>query len=181
MIRLLISFVFIFSFTCLFGQVEQDTSVTVEPKVKQKWKPVPKRSALLAIIPGAGQIYNRKLAYIKVPITYAGLIGVGYFATDLNRSYKRFRDALIAEVNGEPHPFILATENDLRRVRDDFNKFRQRAYIGLGAIYLAQILESYVAAHLIDFNLDDDLSFKVKPIFESEYSGSVGMGIALEF
>ena len=46
---------------------------------------------------------------------------------------------------------------------------------------MAQIIEAYVAAHLIDFDIDEDLSIKLKPAFENEYDGGIGFGAALRF
>ena len=88
---------------------------------------------------------------------------------------------MILEVNGEEHEFGNATATDLRRARDSADKNRQRTYIALGAIYIAQIVEAYVAAHLIDFDIDDDLSLKLKPTIQPEYDQSVGFGAVLSF
>ncbi len=161
---------------------EQVDSTKVEPEVvRERWVPKPKRAALLSLIPGAGQFYNRKYAYLKVPVIYGAFAGIGYWASDNQNQYERYRDAYELAVNGETHEFGNASTDDIKRARDNFDKFRQRTYITLGAIYLAQILEAYVAAHLIDFDIDEDISIQFKPSYEEEYDGKVGFGAALKF
>ena len=180
MTRFLVPFLLFVSFQ-LCAQ-EQVDSTKVETKVvKEKWIPKPKRAALLSLIPGAGQFYNRKYAYLKVPVIYGAFAGIGYWANDNQNQYERYRDAYELAVNGETHEFGNASTDDIKRARDNFDKFRQRTYITLGAIYLAQILEAYVAAHLIDFDIDEDISIQFKPTYEEEYDGKVGFGAALKF
>jgi len=168
--------------TAAIGQAKQDSTEQVNEPI-EKWIPKPKKAALLSLIPGGGQIYNRKLAWVKVPIIYGALAGFGYWTFDNQRTFNRFSEALILSVNGEPHGFGNTSQADLRRGRDDFDKFRQRTYIAIGAVYLAQIIESYVAAHLIDFDIEDDLNLNVKlqPIIQQEYSQGVGYGLVLTF
>ena len=162
------------------GQVETD-SIGVRTEPTEKWVPSPKRAALLSLLPGAGQIYNKKLAYVKAPIIYAGFIGVGWWARDNQRTYERYRDAYELSVNGEPHIYGITPSEDLKRARDDFDKFRQRTYITLGVIYMAQIIEAYVSAHLIDFDIDDDLSVKIGSTIQDEYEQNIGLGAIISF
>ena len=167
-----------------------ETNSTKAPK--EKWLPNPKKAVLWSIIPGGGQIYNRKYTWLKLPITYGGLITLGYFTRDNHRTYVRYRDALLAQRRGEVHEFTRFTadgdpvnpsDTALRNFRDRFDKYRQQTAIGIGAVYLAQMLESYVAAHLMDFDIDDDLTMKIRPQYKfSPFTGNaVGVGAILEF
>ncbi len=162
------------------GQTKQDSIESVDVKI-EKWIPKPKKAALLSLIPGVGQMYNRKYAWIKVPIIYGGFIGVGLGARFNQRTYEGYRDAYVMSVNGEEHPFGNASSEDLKRARDRFDKFRQQTYVTMGAIYLAQVIEAYVAAHLIDFDIDDDLNLKLQPTTQEEYEQGVGFGAILSF
>lgn len=153
---------------------------------KTKFIPIPKRAALLSLAPGVGQIYNRKYAAIKVPIIYGGLIGLGYWANYEERLFIRLKTAHKLEVAGDTHEFDrnpnLDSAAELLRKRDEIDKTRQQAYITIGIVYMFQIIEAYVSAHLIDFDIDDDLSFKLKPSFENSPVGNLtGIGVAVEF
>ncbi len=171
--------------------IESDTNDSNKP-AKEKWLPNPKKAVLWSLIPGGGQVYNRKYAWLKLPITYGGLFALGYFTRDNHRTYVRYRDAFKAQRNGEIHEFTRFTadgdpvnpsDTALRNFRDRFDKFRQQTAIGIGAVYLAQMLESYVAAHLMDFDIDDDLTMKIRPQYEFiPFTGNaVGVGATLEF
>lgn len=162
------------------SEVNQDSLASSDVR-PQKWVPKPKKAALLSLIPGVGQIYNRKYAWIKVPIIYGGFIGVGLGARFNQNTYEGYRDAYVLSVNGMEHAFGNASSADLKRARDRFDKFRQQTYVAMGAIYLAQIIEAYVAAHLIDFDIDDDLSLELKPTFQQEYHQGLGFGALLTF
>ncbi len=166
--------------TSAMGQTKQDSVETVDIKT-EKWIPKPKKSALLSLIPGVGQMYNRQYAWIKVPIIYGGFVGVGLGARFNQRTYEGYRDAYALSVNGLEHEFGNASSTDLKRARDRFDKFRQQTYVALGAIYLAQVIEAYVAAHLIDFDIDDDLNLKLQPTTQKEYEQGVGFGALLSF
>lgn len=171
--------------------VQTDPNNSTKP-AKEKWLPNPKKAVLWSIIPGGGQIYNRKYAWLKVPITYGGLFTLAYFTRDNHQTYVRYRDAYLAQLRGENHEFTRFTidgvavnpsNTALRNFRDRFDKFRQQTAIGIGAVYLAQMLESYVAAHLMDFDIDDDLTMKIRPQYEFiPFTGNVvGVGATLEF
>ena len=56
------------------------------------WRPNPKRAMWLAIVlPGAGQIYNRK--YWKVPIVYGGFVGCAYAMRWNNQMFRDYSQA----------------------------------------------------------------------------------------
>jgi len=131
-------------------------------KILSNKYPNPERAAALSlVIPGAGQLYNKRLWYIKVPVIYAGyaaLISSGEF----NRGLKNdFEDALKLAVENKPHEFSntqFSSVEQLRLRRDQFSKRYQLSYIGLVVFHLIQTLEAYTTAHLLDFDVDDSLS-----------------------
>jgi len=145
------------------------TASLPEPKLeldkKQKvadW-PNPKKAILFAIIPGGGQVYNRR--WWKLPLVY-GALTAGVLIVDYNRDfYLRYRAALNLARAGEPHeftPFGLSTTT-LKIRRDLANKYMQQAYLATFAIYLLQGTEAFVDAHLRTFDMDEDLSLKLRP------------------
>lgn len=163
--------------------IVQDTILQVEDvKVKSKY-PNPKKAAFLSLaIPGGGQIYNKR--WWKLPLVYGALGGVIY-AIDYNTGfYNRFRVALIAERDdNKPHEFdglSIDNEQSLLNLRNEFDKNRQLAYVGLVAVYALTAVEAFVDAHLKNFDIDEDLSFQVKPQLETiPIMGQTLMGLSV--
>jgi hypothetical protein len=151
-------------------------------RLVKKDYPNPNKALLLAaVIPGGGQMYNKR--WWKLPIVY------GAYAWMINRIgynrnyYLRFRDAYIAELKGELHEFSDTRLNagDLRRIRDQFDKNKQLSYIGLVAVHLVQATEAFVDCHLKTFDVSDDLSVRLKPAFGTSPDGVPTLGATLAF
>jgi hypothetical protein len=155
--------------------------------------PVPKKAALWSLLPGGGQIYNKKWAFIKVPIVY-GALGTTIYLITFNQ--KQYRDYKTADFNyrNSPDPNNPQTgitrinpkftnAGRLREVRDAYFKRTQQMYILTGVTYLLAAAEAFTSAHLAHFDVSDDLSFRVKPSFEPVFASgtAMGMGIQLKF
>ncbi|HHB51663.1 MAG TPA: hypothetical protein ENK75_01265 [Saprospiraceae bacterium] len=159
--KLPLMFLLLFFTTLLCGQTGDSLKVTnnISNEIKENEWPVPKKAILFAIIPGGGQIYNKK--WWKVPLVY-GAIGAGsYWVYKNQRAYRYFRDQLLAEINNPG-----STGNStitLRNNRDSFDKSTQQAYVYVGILYLLQAAEAFVDAHLTHFDVSDDLSLQIKP------------------
>jgi len=168
--------------------LSKDSTVLVPPSKKIKDKKqrvvIPKRSLKLSLIfPGAGQIYNGR--WWKAPLVYGALGGVIY-AIDYNTGqYQRLRDALVLKRANETHEFSgtsIDNINSLQSLRDGFDKNRQLSYIGLVVVYALQAIEAFVDGHLQNFDTDEDISFRVKPIldFDPHLTTPVyGLGISV--
>jgi len=159
-------------------------SVSSAP-AKKKFLPTPKKSLMWAIIPGGGQVYNRR--YWKVPLVYAALGGMVY-AIDFNQTrYRKLKKALELKLIDEPHEYSGTRIDDvrtLRSLRDGFDKDTQLSYIGIVLVYALQGVEAYTDAHLMNFDIGDDLSLQVQPHFELNpvtQSLSPGLGLRLRF
>lgn len=141
----------------------------------------PKKAAILsAIIPGAGQIYNGK--WWKTPIVYAGLGTAVYSIHFSTKNYKLYRDAYILRTDGDPNTVDQFdpsnpstpinqqfTEGNLRTLIEYYQRNRDLSYIATAAVYLLQIVDANVDAHLYNFDVSDDLSLKFEPaIFDLE-------------
>ncbi len=163
-------------------------STATKKKVKSKFiksildkkYPNPNRAAAMSfILPGAGQVYNKK--YWKVPIVYGALFGLGYFATDSNRQYNRFAAAYLTVVDDDPatiNPFPTLSESSLRTIRDRFNKQRQQGYVFFTAGWLLNALDAYVDAHLASFDVNEDISAHIQPVgIPSPNNTSYGLSI----
>ena len=149
--------------------------------------PNPKRALMWSIIPGGGQIYNKKLAWVKLPIVY-GALGTGvYFISFTTGEYNRFKLAYSQKVNNETItddqiPQTVSAER-LKQIRDGRFKEVQQAYILTVVGYLLAGVEAFTAAHLAHFDVKDDLSFRLKPSFEPVpmQGNAVGIGLQLRF
>lgn len=142
----------------------QEPMVVQEPEETPRIS-IPGRAAMLsAALPGLGQAYNR--AFWKIPIIYAGFGGV-VFAVNFNQNlYNDWRAAYIAKVDGNPNTidqYPAYSDAALRRVMEFYRRNLELSYIAGVALYLLNILDASVQAHLMDFDVGEDLSMQVAP------------------
>ncbi|NLI71370.1 MAG: hypothetical protein GX361_01395 [Bacteroidales bacterium] len=153
---------------------------TVEVKVDSVFKPDPLRSVWLgAVIPGYGQIVNRK--YWKLPIVYGSFLGCAYAISWNNSRYVSYKNAyrdisdsdpttnyhlkiLPRGYNIENFPGGISTYTArLKSAQDQFRQWRDLSIIISVGVYALSILEAYVDAQLYDFDITPDLVFNVAP------------------
>ncbi|GJM31325.1 MAG: hypothetical protein DHS20C18_03260 [Saprospiraceae bacterium] len=148
--------------------IANDSIVDVITKDTKAW-PNPKKALLWSMVPGGGQIYNRR--WWKLPLVYGAFVGIGY-AIDYNQSrYRRLKTALDLKRKDETHEFSGTTLDDLTRLRvlrDEYDKNTQLAYVGIVFVYALQTVEAFVDAHLRNFDIEDDLGMRIKPYFDQE-------------
>lgn len=143
----------------------------------------PKKAGIYsAILPGLGQYHNRK--YWKIPIVW-GAIGTGLgFIIWNQKQYKRYKTAFDAELNGQPHEFSSITGVDLKTALGNTQdaRCRQRDYaIAITAgIYLLNIIDAVVDAHLYEGRKDPDLV--ISPVLLENYTHQQGVaGLSLRY
>lgn len=134
-------------------------------------------------MPGLGQAYNNQ--YWKIPIIYGGGIIIGHYIRYNHEIYHEFRNALIAEVDGNDltvNPYEFSTEA-IKRQRDAFRRNRDLLILIAGAFYVLNIVDANVSAHLNEFDVNEKLSLKVSPSIESTplFSQAVGISLSLSF
>lgn len=128
----------------------------------------PKKASIYsAVLPGAGQFYNRK--YWKIPIIYLG-IGASFSIAEWNKKeYAHYLLAYEYRTDGDDStidPYVdRYTESNLNTIKNYHRKNRDLAYIIAAGIYLLNIVDASVDAHLFDFNINDDLSLNLQPSF----------------
>lgn len=129
-------------------------------------QPSPSKAAMLsATMPGMGQIYNRK--YWKVPIIYAGFGAIAYSVDFNNREYRMWREAWIARVDGNPNTtddFPNHSTDWMERAMNYYRRNLEITYLLAGALYLLNILDASVDAHLMNFDIGEDLSLGLEPV-----------------
>lgn len=141
-----------------------------------------------AILPGLGQLHNKKLW--KVPIIYSGLIGFVYYYKINNEEYNKYRSSVIALYDNDPSTIPKITNysgEQLQSLKLSYKKSRDLAAIGLVIVYLFNIIDANVDGHLKSFDVSDDLSLKIDPwqnIYQDSYNNfntSLGLSVKLNF
>ena len=160
----------------LKNNVSSTDSLSHELNRKQ-WVPNPTTATWLAlVIPGGGQIYNRK--YWKLPIIYGGFAGCAYALTWNGKMYKDYQAAYVDAVNENwnatsitdllPPGYLdrvgkTQVTETLRRRKDTYRRWRDLSIFATIGVYLISIIDAYVDAELSNFDITPDLSMKVEP------------------
>ena len=221
-IRFLFFFFFLAQFASVFGQVDStkkplfDTTkprIPVEslsrldsPMVRNKRKVdstwlhhSPKKAAIRsAIIPGWGQIYNKR--YWKLPIIYGALgISGSVFVYNL-KNYRDFRFTYKAMYEAQPRPdgnggtipgdstnyrlirpeFLALGINAVRTYRDEFRRNIDYSVLFFVVLWGLNVVDATVDAHLRTFDVTPDLGFRFK-FGRSEMAGTTGLSLVLAF
>ena len=154
---------------------------------------VKKATTLSTICPGAGQIYNK--SYWRVPIVIGGLASTIYTIDWNNRGYKRFKTAytLRADYDKNPQNYPSGSADEfrgmysatfLKNLKDSYRRNRDLCILLTAGVYLLQIIDAHVDAHLQDYDISDDLSMNIEPYFDYTTVGSnpaVGLNMSLKF
>lgn len=129
-----------------------------------------------ALCPGLGQIYNRK--YWKLPIIYVAMGGCVFgFAYNQNE-FAYYRDVLRIRYDDDSltvDPLPLYSDASVVALKNDYQRYRDLCVIGFSAIYLLQVIDAAVDAHLYTFDVGPDLSLqwspRITPGFRQNYYG----------
>lgn len=137
-----------------------------------------------AALPGLGQAYNRK--YWKIPILYGGGMVVAYFINYNQQLLKQYRDGLIALIDQDDRtqPFDpRLDEKDYQRAVDYWRRNRDLLMIGGVLLYIINIVDAHVDAHLELFTVDDDISLNLEPSFNQTVmqTNLIGLSLKLRF
>ncbi|MCL1850885.1 MAG: DUF5683 domain-containing protein [Bacteroidetes bacterium] len=129
----------------------------------------PKKATLLALVPGAGQIYNKK--YWKLPIVYGGLGASSFLIYYYADNTATYRKEYVARVNGEPKETLNPdlADKTLESILLERNRYRRNMEISVAAcaiVYALSILDACVDAHLYYYDVSDNLSLGIKPKFD---------------
>jgi len=121
------------------------------------------------VIPGSGQIYNEQ--YWKVPIIYGAfgtLIYVSNFYDVRYRQLKNDERYYLAQATGNTSYtgqsfYGLTNESDIVRYMRKYRRYRDLCYVGIFLVYMMNIFDAVVDAHLYDYNVTDDIALHVEP------------------
>ncbi|MDX9908514.1 MAG: DUF5683 domain-containing protein [Mariniphaga sp.] len=164
--------------------IEADTIQSAQeiPKKEAPNAHSPRKATIYsAVLPGLGQVYNKK--YWKVPVIYLGFGTIAYFINWNNDNYQLFRRGYFDLIDDDPETQgYLEIEavrrnnydlnnpthfNNLRtalmRQKDYFRRNRDLLFIGMVGFYGLNIIDASVDAHFFDFDISDDLTLKWEP------------------
>ena len=167
------------------------------------WSPDPKRALWLAlVIPGGGQIYNRK--YWKLPIVYGGFLGCIYAMSWNNTMYKSYSQAYLDITDNDPATAsyekfqhlgrqINASNEDryrdlFKKRKDKYRRWRDLSFFVMIGIYALSVIDAYVDAELSQFDISKDLSLRVAPAVINNgqsqnpfYASALGVNCSVSF
>jgi hypothetical protein len=197
--------------------IEQPDSIqnnfigTETPSLERETAPFPRNTtfkpnstrAILysAIVPGLGQIYNRK--YWKLPLLYGSFIGCAYAINWNNSQYAGYKEAFMEfedtdETTGSWKDYVPRSypenlnewtgdqksrfSSALKAKKDYYRHYRDMSIIITVGVYAVWIIDAYVDAQLFDFDVSPDLSMRVAPaLFEKTATNSRSLGLQLGF
>lgn len=146
----------------------------------------PNKAALYAaVFPGLGQIYNRQ--YYKVPLVFGGLMIFGHYINNRHVLFNAFRNAWIAETDNDPNtvnPFggRFGSASTLERNAEQLRRDRDNLMIFGILFYLISVIDAHIAAHLIEFDVNEDLSFDIQPaMYNGNRYTAQNVGVSLIF
>lgn len=167
-------------------EMTSPTSVKVEPIPEDSlqkainpsvWKPDPTKATWMAlIIPGGGQIYNKK--YWKLPIIYGGFAGCAYALTWNGNMYRDYSNAYKDAVNERwdsttitdliPSGYLNRVSKTqltemIRKRKDTYRRYRDLSIFAFIGVYLISVVDAYVDAELSNFDIGPDLSMRIEP------------------
>lgn len=161
------------------GKPEADAATQAQGKRDwATWKPNPQRALWLAlVIPGGGQIYNRK--YWKLPIIYGGFMGCLYAMSWNNMMYKDYSQAYLDIMDSDPttqsyNQFLhlgqhidSSNEERYKQIfksrKDKYRRWRDLSIFCMIGVYALSVIDAYVDAELSEFDISNDLSLKIEP------------------
>ena len=148
---------------------------------------IQKATTLSFVCPGAGQVFNG--SYWKVPIVLAGMASMVYVIDWNQRGYTRFKTAYDLATDGDDSTigeFPYTSEESLRSIKNSYRRNRDLAIIGTVAVYLVQVADAHIDAHMQAYDISDNLSMKIEPCITQSYtpsgiSNNFGFNLTMNF
>lgn len=174
--------------------IASDSVINTPDKNVKHWIPDSKKSVWMAmVLPGAGQIYNRK--YWKLPIIYGGFVGCAYALTWNTKMYNDYSQAYQDIMSDNPNndsykdfipPYVDVNSNleyykeTFKNAKDIYRRQRDLSIFAFIGVYLLSIIDAYVDAELSDFDISKDLGMKLEPTLFNDALRNRPQGIGLQ-
>ncbi len=155
-------------------------------------KPVPRVATIMsALAPGSGQIYSliytpeskkKQVGYwirwAKLPIIYGAMGGMAYLAYANHQDYSKYKSGYLQTLN-DPNVETVYNYNSsqLLSLTEYYRRNRDLSLIVSGIFYLAQLVDAHVDAHLMHFDVSEDLSLNILPVVSP--ANGIGISVAL--
>lgn len=155
------------------AEVPDSEAAKAEASTQEPYNPLaPAKAAFYSgVLPGLGQAYNKK--YWKIPIVYGGIAAGVYFYQRNTEDYNRFRDAYKRRLAGyQDDEFQGVSDARLRDAQKTAGRNRDVSLAMAIGVYLLNILDANVDAHLLRYNLNEDLSLRPKFHYQSGFRPS---------
>lgn len=153
-----------------------------------------KAALLSAVLPGLGQIYNKK--YWKLPLVYAGVGISAYFFITNQQKYKKYNDAWVNYSNGNPKDYRYVkdlteipkwyfdnnqVDYALSVLTNGYRRNRDWSLVFTAGFYILGIIDAAVDAYLFDYDISDKLSLNAQPVMTNTIAGTNAFGLKLSF
>lgn len=166
-------FIFVFSLSTVKSQEKIDQLTSEDVLKSEGYNPLTPATAAFysAILPGLGQVYNKQ--YWKLPFVYGAMATSMYYFSINNESYKRYRNAYKIREAGYQDEFTLddgttlISREGLVSAQNTLKQNRETSLLLFIGFYVLQIVDASVSAHLLQFNVNDKISFDPKIFNES--------------
>jgi len=184
-IRMLAILAVLILFSFRISAQNSDTSTTQKSDTGKVKKHSPKKAALMsACLPGLGQVYNKK--YWKLPVIYVGAGIITYFAILNSDSLRNYNNAYKLRMDGNPATIDnyegKYSDDNLLQIKNFYRRNLELTVIFAVGLYALNIIDASVDAHLFEFDINDDLSVKVSPLFFAARDFSVtGLSFSFKF
>ena len=158
-----------------------------------------------AIVPGAGQIYNK--SYWKLPIVYGAFMGCGYAISMMQNRYSGYKTAYLDLYNDSqagtvtedpsksyiavlPDGYTLANVggsgtwmNTLKNRQNTYHRYRDYSILATVVVYALSLIDAYVDAQLFDYDISPDLTLNVEPqiYYDLQRQRSAEIKVAIQF
>lgn len=168
-----------------YSQTKTADSTSVDSVKVHSFK---KAMIFSAVVPGAGQIYNhlampkgKKKAYWKVPLIYAGLGATGYFAISNAAKAKAYRKEVEFRSKnlGLESDFFEYDDAGLLVLYTSARNNRDLLFLGMGFVYILNVVDAGVEAHFVKFDVSENLSMAFRPSINSQYG--IGLSFGMNF
>ena len=177
---------FLFLITCFYASAQKLPLDSIKPtdtlnlKIEKPHSPT-KATIMSAALPGLGQIYNKK--YWKVPIIWGGIGTTLYFGFSNQKSFKKFRTAYAYRLDDDPNTIDdyvdVLSDQGLKANMDYHQRNRDLSFILAGVLYVLNIVDAAVDAHLFNFPKNDKLSFNLQPSLNYTANNELSRGFKL--
>lgn len=158
-----------------------------------------------AILPGAGQIYNK--SYWKLPIVYGAFMGCGYAVSVMQNRYSGYKTAYLDLYNDIqagtvtedatktyiavlPNGYTLSRvggastwSNTLKTRQSTYRRYRDYSILATIAVYALSLIDAYVDAQLFDYDISPDLTLNIQPqiYYTTQHQQSAELKLAIQF